>query len=85
MNQYELSLAARRRALVERSAAQRAALGIYAEPLVRKTAALDRVVDYVRNNPVLSSVAVGAVVLLGPRRLWEMATRAVTIYTLLRK
>jgi hypothetical protein len=85
VNRHELSLAARRRALVERSAAQRAALAVYAEPLLRKTAALDRVVDYVRRHPVLSSVAVGAVVLLGPRRLWDMATRAITMYMLLRK
>jgi hypothetical protein len=85
VNRHELSLAARRRALVERSAAQRAALAVYAEPLLRKTAAVDRVVDYVRANPVLSSAVVGAVVLLGPRRLWDMALRAITIYTMLRK
>jgi hypothetical protein len=85
LNRYELSLAARRRALVERSAAQRAALSVYAEPLVRKTAAFDRVVDYVRRNPVVSSVAVGTIALLGPRRLWDMAIRAVTLYTLLKK
>lgn len=85
MNRHEQSLAARRRALVERSAAQRAALAVYAEPLLRKTSALDRVVDYVRRNPVVSSVAVGAVAILGPRRLWDAAIRAITLYTLLRK
>lgn len=84
MNKREQSLAERRRELVERSSAQRAALLVSAEPLVRKTAALDRVVSYVRSNPVVSAVAVGAVALLGPRKIFELGARAVTLYTLLR-
>lgn len=84
MNRREQSLAARRRELVERSSAQRAALFVAAEPLTRKAAALDRVVNYVRSNPVVSAVAVGAVALLGPRRIFDLGARAITLYTLLR-
>ena len=84
MNRREQSLAARRRELVERSSAQRAALFAASEPLVRKAAAVDRVVGYVRSNPVVSAVAVGAVALLGPRRIFELGTRAITLYALLR-
>jgi hypothetical protein len=84
LNRHEQGLAARRRELVERSGAQRAALLAAGEPLARKAAALDRVVGYVRANPVVSAVVVGAVALLGPRRLYDMATRAVTLYLLLR-
>jgi YqjK-like protein len=85
MNQHELGLAARRRELVERSAAQRAALAQAAEPLVRKAAALDRVVGYVQRNPVVSAAAVGAVALLGTRRIFDLAARAITLYTLFRR
>ena len=56
-----------------------------AEPLVRKAASVDRVVGYVRRNPVVAALAVGGVALLGPRRLWELGARAVTLYTLLRR
>jgi hypothetical protein len=84
VNRHEQSLAARRRELVERSTAQRAALFASCEPLARKAIALDRVVSYVRQNPVISALAVGAVALLGPRKLYDMATRAVTLYLLLR-
>jgi YqjK-like protein len=78
-------LAERRQELVARSSTQRAALAVSAEPLIRKTASLDRVVGYVRNNPVIAALAVGGVALLGPRRLWELGARAVTLYTLLRR
>ena len=71
--------------LVELSARQRAALVASAQPLVQTLEKVDRVVGYVRDNPVVSAAAVGAVALLGPRRLWEMAARAVTLYTLLKK
>jgi len=71
--------------LIARSAAQRAALAVSAEPLVSKTASLDRVVGYVRNNPVIAAVAVGAFALLGPRRIWDLGARAITLYTLLRR
>ena len=85
MNKHEQSLAGRRRELVERSTVQRAALLASAEPLVRKAAALDRVVGYVRRNPVVAAAAVGAVALLGPRRIFDLGARAITLYMLLRR
>jgi len=81
---HRQSLAQRRAELVERSAAQRAALLAAATPIVAKAAAVDRVVSYVRRYPVLSSFAVGAVALAGPRRLLDLGSRAVTLYMLLR-
>jgi len=85
LNRHELGLAARRQELVDRSAAQRAALSVCAEPLVRKAASLDRVVGYVRRNPVIAAVAVGAVALLGPRKIFDLGARAITFYMLLRR
>jgi hypothetical protein len=78
-------LARRREELVERSLAQRTALVAAAEPLVRKAAAVDRVVTYVRSHPGIASVAVGAVALLGPRKIFDLGARAVTLYMLLRR
>jgi hypothetical protein len=78
-------LAERRRELVERSSAQRAAILGAAEPIVRKAASLDRVVDYVRRHPVGTALAAGAVALVGPRKLFDLGTRALTLYMLLRK
>jgi hypothetical protein len=85
VNRYAHGLAARRRELVERSSAQRAALLVSAEPLVRKAETLDRVVAYVRRNPVVSALAVGAVALVGPRKIFDLAARAVTLYMLFRR
>jgi hypothetical protein len=82
---HKQNLAQRRGELVERSAAQRAALLAAATPIVAKAAAVDRVVSYVRRYPVLSSFAVGAVALAGPRRLLDLGSRAVTLYMLLRR
>jgi hypothetical protein len=84
MNRLQ-GLAQRRQELVERSTAQRAALLAAAEPVVRKAAAVDRVVAYVRQYPVLASLAVGAVALIGPRRLFEVGTRAIALYALLKR
>ncbi len=84
MNRREQSLQARRLELVQRSAAQRAALIADAEPAVRKAAAVDRVVARVRQYPVVTAVAVGAVALLGTRRIFELATRVLTLYALFR-
>ncbi|OGA40293.1 MAG: hypothetical protein A3G28_06420 [Betaproteobacteria bacterium RIFCSPLOWO2_12_FULL_68_19] len=85
MSQRAQRLEQRRRELVERSAAQRAALVRAAEPLVRKAAALDRVVAYVRHYPIVTAVAAGAVALLGPRKLLSLGTRLLTLYTLFRQ
>ena len=78
-------LAQRRQELIERSAAQRSALLDAAEPLARKAAALDRVIAYVRQYPVLAALVVGAVALIGPRKLLDMGMRAIAFYALLRR
>jgi hypothetical protein len=85
LKKREQGLAERRHELIARSAAQRAALAVSAEPLVRRTASLDRMIGYVRRNPIIAGLAVGGVALLGPRRLWELGARAVTLSTLLRR
>ena len=84
MNRVQ-GLAQRRQELVERSTAQRAALLGAAEPLVRKAVAVDRVVSYVRRYPLVASIVVGAVALAGPRRLFHLGARAITLYMLFRR
>jgi YqjK-like protein len=73
------------KALVERSTAQRSALIAAARPVVEKAVAVDRVVAYVRRYPVLTSVAVGAVALAGPRKIFDLGTRVLTFYALLKR
>jgi hypothetical protein len=85
VNRHEQGLAARRMELVQRSTVQRAALLVSAEPLVRKAGALDRVVTYVRTNPVFTAVAIGALALIGPKKIFDLGARALTLYTLLRR
>ena len=85
MNSREMTLAQRRRALIERSAAQRASILEGAAPLASKAASLDRVIDYVRRYPVAAAAAAGAIALVGPRRLFDLGTRALTLYMLLRR
>ncbi|HSA89598.1 MAG TPA: YqjK family protein [Burkholderiales bacterium] len=84
MNRMQ-ELAQRRQELVERSTAQRAALLAAAEPIARKAAAVDRAVAYVRQYPVLAALAVVAVGLIGPRKLFELGARAIALYALLRR
>jgi hypothetical protein len=74
-----------RERLVELSTRQRAALVAAAGPLVEKARAVDRVVQYVRLNPGLTAALVGAVALLGPRKLFNMAARALTLFALIRR
>ena len=85
MSSREQSLAERREELVARSTAQRAALFTHAEPLLRKAAAADRILGKLREYPVVTAVGVGAVVLLGTRRIFDLATRILTIYALFRR
>jgi hypothetical protein len=85
MNGRLQSLQARRLELVQRSAAQRAALIADVDPLVRKAATVDRLVARVRQYPVVTAVAIGAVALLGTRRIYELATRLLTLYALFRR
>jgi hypothetical protein len=79
------TLEQRRLELVQRSAAQRAALFTHAEPLVRKAATVDRIVGKVRQYPVLTAVAAGAVTLLGVRRIFDIATQVMAIYALFKR
>jgi hypothetical protein len=79
------SLAERRLELVERSMTQRAALVANAQPLLGKAAAADRIVGMLRRYPVVTTLVVGAVALIGPRRLFDYGTRAITLYMLLRR
>jgi hypothetical protein len=82
---HQAGLALRRQELVERSGAQRAALVASAAPLVRKAEAADRVLGYVQRHPVLAGAATAVTVLLGSRRLLEIAARAARLYFLLRR
>jgi hypothetical protein len=75
----------RRRELVERSAAQRAALVHAAQPLLRAAAVPNRVLGYVRRYPVITGAAAAAIALLGRRRLLSLGTRLLTVYTLFRQ
>ena len=85
MSRYEQSLAERREELVARSTAQRAALVTDAEPLISKAAAADRILTKLRRYPVAIGVAVAAVALLGSRRIFDLASRALTLYALLKR
>jgi len=82
---HEMSLAQRRLALIQRSSAQRAGILGAAAPMTRKAVSFDRVVDYVRRYPVVAAAAVGALALVGPRRVFDLGTRALTLYMLLKK
>jgi len=85
MSRRSQSLAERRLELVDRSATQRAALVADAQPLLSKAAAADRILGMLRRYPVATALAVGAVALIGPRRLFDFGTRALTLYMLLRR
>jgi 3-dehydroquinate dehydratase len=75
----------RRAELVERSTALRAALFEAAVPIVQKAASADRVVTALRNHPVVTAVAVGAVAIMGTRSLLPWLTRALTLFALLKR
>lgn len=79
------TLAQRREELVARSSVQRSALVAAAAPIARRAATADRALAYVRAHPLLSVVVVGAVALLGPRKLLELGTRAVALYALIKR
>lgn len=85
MSGREQSLAERRLELVRRSAAQRAAIVANAEPLVRKAAAADRIVSKLRRYPAVIAVAGAAVTFFGSRKLFELLTRALSLYALFRR
>jgi len=74
-----------REELVARSAAQRAAIIASAQPLLHTAASADRVVSRLRRHPIAVTAVAAAIVLLGSRRLFDLATRAATIYALFRR
>lgn len=78
-------LAQRKQALAARSQAQRAALAAALRPAAGRLAALDRIVQAVRQRPLLFAAAAVALVLLGPRRLLPWALRAIPFVALLRR
>jgi len=82
---HRQSLEMRRRELVERSTAQRAALRMTLAPLIEKTATIDRAIASVRRYPVLVAVVAGTVALFGSRKLFSWIARGLTLYTLIRK
>ena len=84
-DRHRQSLAMRRRELVERSSAQRAALRANLAPLIEKAATVDRAVASVRRYPVVTAAIAGVVALFGSRKLFSFLARGVTLYTLLRK
>lgn len=85
MSARNQTLAARRLELLERSGVQRASVLGAAGPLLRQAATLDRMVGHVRRHPVAAVLAVAAVALFGPRRLFDWGTRALTLYMLFRR
>jgi len=56
-----------------------------AEPLVRKAAAADRLYLRLRRHPVTVALIGTAVVALGARKLFVLATRVMAIYALFRR
>jgi hypothetical protein len=75
----------RRRELVERSAAQRAALITNLVPLAQKVATVDRAVASVKRYPMVAAAIAGAVTLFGSKKIFSLVARGITLYTLLRK
>jgi hypothetical protein len=85
VNRAQQGLAQRRQELVQRSATQRSALIHGVEPLMRKAAALDRLVTSMRRHPLVTGLLAGAVALVGARKLFDMTTRLLTLYMLFRR
>ena len=78
-------LSAQRDALVAQSRAQREAIIAAAAPLLHKAAAADRIYTRIRRHPVTVAMIGIAVVALGTRKLFNLATRAMAIYALFRR
>ena len=79
------TLEMRRRELVERSAAQRAALVLGIAPLVEKARIVDQAVGSMRRHPLISVGIAATITLLGGRKLFSLVARGLTLYTLLRR
>ncbi len=79
------TLALRREVLVARSEAQRAALARAAAPFSSKLAAADRLGRSIRSHPIVAALGVGAIALLGGRRLLGWAARGLAVLSLVRR
>jgi hypothetical protein len=79
------ALAVQREALVARSATQRRAIIDGMQPLLRYAAPFDRVVGSVRSHPVIIGLAATAMALVGSRKIFDIATRLLTVYMLVRR
>ena len=55
------------------------------EPLLRKAAAVDRMVASARRHPVVTVLGAAAVALLASRKVFDLATRVLTIYALFKR
>jgi hypothetical protein len=84
VSRHQRELVLRREALVARSATQRGGVIANWETLVRKSAAADRVFSAARRHPAIVAAAVGAVLLLGSRKLFDLTERLLTLYLLFR-
>lgn len=83
MTAKALELAARRGALAERIAAQRATLGRHAQGLETLCASGDtlvRGVDWLKRHPAAVGAAVFALVAARPRRAWRWARRGIFVW-----
>jgi|1186.fasta_scaffold157447_2 hypothetical protein len=78
-------LSERRQALLAQSAQQRAAIIAAAEPLVQKATSADRLLSHVRRYPIPLAALGVAIVLFGSRKLFDVASRALTVYALFRR
>jgi hypothetical protein len=85
VNRIQQGLAQRRLELVERSTTQRSALIDGVAPLLRKAAALERIVATMRRYSVVGGFVAGVVALVGSRKLTDIATRLLTVYMLVRR
>lgn len=74
-----------REALVARSTAQRAALVAAAQPLLAQAAAADRVLARLHQYryPLIAGAAL--IALIGSRKVFDLASRILTIYALFRR
>jgi hypothetical protein len=75
----------RRRELLARSAAQRAAIRAGLAPIASKMALFDRAVAPVMRYPIASTAIAAAVTVFGSRKLFTLITRGLALYTLLRR
>jgi Ni,Fe-hydrogenase I cytochrome b subunit len=75
----------RRRELLARSVAQRAAIRASLEPITSKLALGDRAVAPVMRHPVASTAIAAAVTVFGSRKLFTLIARGIALYTLVRK